>query len=236
MEILINKLPEDWQALFKEAFSKPYAKKLFAYLTAQIAQGKTIYPEKKDWFKAFEITPLSSVKCVIIGQDPYHGENQANGLAFSVNSATKIPPSLKNIYKEIQQTFNGASPKHGDLTYWSKQGVLLINAALTVEADKPGSHLQKGWLEFTQNIIAKLNSQPEGIVFLSWGAFAHSLTKAINLNKHCVIKTTHPSPLGANRASRAAPAFIGSQCFQLANKWLIEQNQTPIDWQIDNDY
>jgi len=200
--------------------------KLFAFLDSR--KHQTIYPAQENWYAALEHTDFDTVKVVIIGQDPYHGPNQAHGLSFSVPVGEKIPPSLRNIYKELETDpeldFN--VPEHGCLTHWADQGVLLLNAILTVEAGQPGSHQKRGWEQFTGAIIAQLNAHREHLVFMLWGKYAQEKGSGIDLNRHYVLQTTHPSPLSAYRG------FLGCGHFSKANAWLIAHNQSPVDWQL----
>lgn len=228
MEIDLEKIHSSWWPCLREALASPYMASLSDFLEHQLDAGKTIYPAKKDWFKAFELTPLSSVRVVIIGQDPYHGEGQAQGLSFSVPSNFPLPPSLKNIYKELYQ--NTYAPSSGDLTRWAEQGVLMLNAALTVEQGLAGSHAKKGWLEFTRDCLSAVNNQPSPVVFLAWGKFAHGLCNFVDQSKHCVIKTSHPSPLGATKSGSDFCAFLGSGCFAKVNLQLERWGKKPIDW------
>jgi uracil-DNA glycosylase len=180
-------------------------------------------------FDAFNQCPLKKLKVIIIGQDPYHGPNQANGLSFSVSKGVTIPPSLKNIFKEISNNIpTFTTPIHGDLSYWAKQGVLLLNAILTVEANKPGSHKKMGWEEFTNEVITKLNHEKTNLVFLLWGNFAQSKAVLIDANKHLVLTAAHPSPL-------ARGAFFGNKHFSKTNAYLKLNNQVPIDWDLNVD-
>lgn len=198
------------------------------YKTANIKTeyNKDIYPKKESIFKALELTPLKDVKVVILGQDPYHGEGQANGLSFSVNKGIKLPPSLRNIYKELEQDLGIPTPTHGDLTNWSKQGVLLLNSVLTVEKGKPGSHKNMGWQEYTDGIIKQISEEKENIVFILWGKYAESKKELIDNNKHKIIISTHPSPFSARKG------FFGSKPFSRTNNYLKEHNKKEIDWNI----
>jgi len=199
-----------------------------SYITApniSIKEQNT-FPDKKNIFKALELTPLENVKVVILGQDPYHGEGQANGLAFSVNKDIKIPPSLKNIYKELNTDLNIEIPTHGDLTHWAKQGVLLLNSVLTVEPGRPGSHANIGWERYTDQIIKQISTEKEHIVFILWGKYAESKKYLIDESKHLTIISTHPSPFSARKG------FFGSKPFSRANAFLIEKGMDPIDWEI----
>jgi len=197
---------------------------LFGFLDAQ--HDKTIYPAKANWYAALQHTDFDQVKVVIIGQDPYHGPNQAHGLSFSVPPGEKIPPSLRNIYKELDSDpeIVFSTTRHGCLAHWADQGVLLLNAVLTVEANKPGSHRNKGWESFTDCIIAQLNQHREHIVFMLWGKYAQQKGRAIDSGHHLLLQTTHPSPLSAHRG------FLGCGHFSKANAWLTAHSQTPVRW------
>jgi uracil-DNA glycosylase len=184
------------------------------------------YPSKKDIFKALELTPFDKVKVVILGQDPYHGKDEANGLAFSVNRDIKIPPSLKNIYKELNSDLGIPIPNHGDLTNWSKQGVLLLNSILTVEPDKPASHRKIGWEEYTDSIIKEINDKKENIVFILWGKYAQEKGKYIDRDRHMVIESPHPSPFSARKG------FFGSKPFSKCNTYLKGKGIEEIDWRL----
>jgi len=223
-------LDGQWKAHFEKQFSLPYMEQLRATLKHELAAGQVVYPPKDQWFHAFECTPFDQVKVVIVGQDPYHGEGQAHGLSFSVPDGIKVPPSLKNIYKELNRDMGLPVPSSGNLEHWAKQGVLLLNAALTVRASDAGSHSKLGWLTFTNSCIQHINEHKQGVVFLAWGRFAHNVCAQVDTQKHCVIKTSHPSPLGATKQGRDFSAFIGSGCFSQANDYLLEHGQAPIHW------
>ena len=212
--------------LLKTEQAKPYFIKIKNFLNAQDQCNKVIYPPKADIFNAFTLTPFSAVKVVIIGQDPYHGPGQAHGLCFSVQAGIKPPPSLINIYKELQQDLNIPPAEHGNLQAWAKQGVLLLNASLTVEAHQAGSHAGIGWSQFTDKIIIELNQHPEPIVFMLWGSFAHKKCACIDANRHCVLTAPHPSPLSAYRG------YFGCKHFSKANDFLAKNNRQPIEWQL----
>lgn len=221
------RLETSWLEILKEEFDKEYMKNIKNFLIEEIQKGKIIYPNPKNIFRAFEKTPFSEVKVVILGQDPYHGPGQAQGFCFSVNEGTRLPPSLQNIYKELNQSLQIHIAKNGDLTKWAEQGVLLLNAILTVEGWKPTSHSKIGWEDFTDVVIQKISEQKENIIFLLWGAFAQSKEKLIDTSKHFILKTTHPSPFSAHRG------FLGSNCFKETNEILEKIGKTPIDWSIE---
>jgi len=188
--------------------------------------GTNSFPSRENIFRALELTPINKAKVVILGQDPYHGEGQANGLAFSVNKGIKIPPSLKNIFKELKEDMGCEIPNHGDLTKWAKEGVLLLNSILTVEKDKPGSHRKIGWEEYTNSIIKEISEKREHIVFILWGKYAESKKELIDEKKHMIIISPHPSPFSARRG------FFGSKPFSRTNKYLERNGIKPIDWCI----
>jgi len=219
-------LPDDWLAVLGGEFEQPYMQNLKAFLAKEKAQGKVIYPHSSDWFNAFKYTPLNQVKVVILGQDPYHGPNQAHGLCFSVRPGVKTPPSLVNIYKELQSDLGIQPVNHGYLTSWAKQGVLMINAVLTVEQANAGSHQKKGWEQFTDKVIHVINEQLDGVVFLLWGSYAQKKAAFVDQNKHLVLKSVHPSPLSAHRG------FFGNHQFSQANEFLISRGKQPINWQL----
>lgn len=217
------KIEESWKEVLKEEFEKDY----FVNLTSFVRQEykvKTIYPKASNIFNAFNLCPFDKIKVVILGQDPYHEPNQAHGLCFSVLDPTPAPPSLKNIFKEINLDLGITPLERGDLTRWASQGVLLLNATLTVEAHKAGSHQGKGWEEFTDRVIFNLANRKSGLVFLLWGSYAQKKGEFIDQTKHLVLKSVHPSPLSAHRG------FFGNHHFSQANNYLIAQGQLPIDW------
>lgn len=214
-----------WNQIIDEESQKEYYQNLMKFLDQEY-QTKIIYPPKDQLFTCFELCSYQQVKVVILGQDPYHGENQAHGLCFSVPKGTKIPPSLKNIYKELKADLGIDAPTHGNLVEWAKQGVFLLNAVMSVEAKKAGSHQKKGWEIFTDTIIKKLNERDKGIVFLLWGNWAIKKADLIHNPQHVILTSAHPSPLSASRG------FLGSKPFSKVNQALIEMNQTPIDWRI----
>jgi uracil-DNA glycosylase len=216
-----------WLKILKDEFDKPYMVSLREFLKEEKQAGHKIYPKNADIFNAFNKTPFDRLEVVILGQDPYHGENQAHGLSFSVQKGITIPPSLRNIYKELLTDIPGFTiPNHGDLTEWSQQGVLLLNASLTVRAASPGSHQKKGWETFTDTVIKKISDEKEGIVFILWGSFAQAKAVLIDETKHYIIKSPHPSPFSAERG------FFGSKPFSKTNAILIKEGKKPIDWQI----
>ena len=219
-------LDPSWQRVLGAEFDKPYMQNLAAFLAAERAAGKVIFPPEPLVFNAFNHTPFEQVRVVIIGQDPYHGEGQAHGLSFSVPEGIKPPPSLVNIFKEIESDLGVAMSGLGDLTPWANQGVLLLNAMLTVEQASAGSHQKKGWEAFTDAAIAALNAEREGLVFLLWGGYAQKKCKAIDQTKHLVLQSAHPSPLSVYRG------FYGSKPFSQINQYLTARGQTPIQWQF----
>ena len=216
-------LETSWNTILKDEFEKPYFKDLIRFVDSEY-ETKTIYPPKEKVFAAFDSTPFDQLKVVILGQDPYHGPNQANGLSFSVNEGIKLPPSLQNIYKELNADLGNEISTSGDLSDWAKQGVLLLNATLTVEASKAGSHQKKGWEEFTDQVISSLAENREHLVFILWGSYAQKKGKKIDRTKHFVIETAHPSPLSVYRG------FWDSKPFSKTNDYLKSKNITPIIW------
>lgn len=222
-------LESSWKEALIGEFNKPYIANLKAFLKTEKEKKKIIYPKGSDIFKAFELTPLSEVKVVILGQDPYHGINQAHGLCFSVKPNIALPPSLVNIYQELRDDLNIPPASHGCLTHWAEQGVLLLNSVLTVEMGKANSHQGKGWELFTDEVIRLLNNQERRIVFVLWGSYAQKKGHAIDGKKHLVIQSVHPSPLSAYRG------FFGSRPFSKINQFLLSNGQKPIDWQLPAD-
>ncbi len=219
-------LSTDWAPYLQQEFSQPYMQQLRQFLQAEKENKKIIYPHSKDIFRAFHETPLDQVKVVILGQDPYHGPGQANGLSFSVHQHTKIPPSLMNIYKELRSDLGIESPTHGCLDSWAEQGVLLLNSVLTVEQGQPASHQGKGWEQFTDKMIDILNAKKNSVAFILWGAYAQKKGQFIDPNKHFVLASPHPSPFSANKG------FFGSRPFSRVNFYLKSKNFSPIDWSI----
>jgi uracil-DNA glycosylase len=217
-------LIDAWQQQVGEQFAMPYMAELKAFLQAEKQAGKTIFPAGGDIFNSLNRTPFEQVKVVIIGQDPYHGPGQAHGFSFSVLPGVKIPPSLRNIYKELQQDTGLQPPSHGCLTSWADQGVLLLNAVLTVEQSNAGAHQGKGWETFTDAVIKVLNEKRERLVFMLWGSYAHKKGKFLDTDRHLVLKSVHPSPLSAHRG------FLGCGHFSQCNTYLSDTNQLPINW------
>ncbi len=215
---------ETWKYKLTPELEKPYFKSLAKYIEKERDLFK-VYPKPNETFNALNLTSFEDVKIIIIGQDPYHGANQAHGLSFSVNRGIKTPPSLNNIFKELQSDLGLQIPNHGNLTSWANQGVLLLNATLTVRAGEPGSHQKQGWEEFTDAIISLISKEKQHCVFLLWGNFAKSKRNLIDLEKHLVLEAAHPSPL-------ARGAFFGCKHFSKANNYLIKHHINPIDWKI----
>jgi uracil-DNA glycosylase len=221
------KMESSWKDALKSEFSKPYFQQIVTFLKTEKAAGKIIYPPGALIFNAFNQTPFARVKAVIIGQDPYHGPGQAHGLSFSVPNGIKPPPSLVNIFKEIQTDIGVAMPQgYGNLTKWAEQGVLLLNAALTVRANEPFSHANFGWADFTNAVIQKLSDERSGIVFLLWGKFAQEKQNLIDETKHTVLKAAHPSPFSADKG------FFGCRHFSKTNDFLAKQGLAPVDWKL----
>ena len=222
---MIN-LHESWRGPLQPQFDAPYMSVLKAFLTDEKAAGKSIYPKGSEWFAALDATPLELVRVVILGQDPYHGEGQAHGLCFSVQHGVRPPPSLMNIYKEMKTDLGIDPPKHGHLSSWAEQGVLLLNSVLTVEAHKATSHQGKGWEKFTDEIIRLVNDQPHPVVFILWGSYAQKKAAFVDQSKHLVLKSVHPSPLSAHNG------FLGSKPFSQANAFLKSKGRGEIDWRL----
>lgn len=219
-------IEESWKDRLAEEFGKEYFKKIVDFLKVEKQAGKTIYPPGPLIFNAFNTTPFRNVKVVILGQDPYHGQGQAMGLSFSVPQGIKPPPSLVNIYKELHDDIGMDTPHHGDLTKWAKQGVLLLNASLTVEAGNANSHAGIGWHTFTNAVIKKISDELEGVVFILWGNFARQKKELIDTGKHFVLESAHPSPFSVTK-------FLGCRHFSKANKILQDQGKKAIDWTLD---
>ena len=218
------KIEQSWKEVLEGEFSKEYFTKLTDFVKAEYNGGTPIYPPAKLIFNAFDHCPFDKVKVVILGQDPYHGTGQANGLCFSVNKGIPFPPSLLNIFKEIQSDLGTPIPQDGDLTRWSDQGVLLLNATLTVRASQAGSHQKRGWEEFTDAAIRELASRRNGLVFILWGSYAQKKGAFIDRNKHLVLTSAHPSPLSAYNG------FFGNKHFSRANEYLKAHGEAEIDW------
>jgi uracil-DNA glycosylase len=217
------KIAESWKKLLQDEFKKPYFNKLTDFVKEEY-QNHTIYPPGRLIFNAFDKCSFEDTKVVVLGQDPYHGEGQANGLCFSVNDGVAIPASLRNIFKEINQDLGKAIPKSGNLERWAEQGVFLLNATLTVQAAEAGSHQKKGWEEFTDAVVKIIAEQKESIVFMLWGAYAHKKGEFVDTNKHLVLKAGHPSPL-----NKTSP-FVGCKHFSLANEYLKSKGLKEIEW------
>ena len=221
-------LEPSWLQVLSDEFDKDYMIQLKKFLKDEKETGRKIYPKGSDIFNAFNKTPFDKVKVVILGQDPYHGPNQAHGLSFSVQKGIAVPPSLQNIYKELSTDNSGFKiPNTGDLSEWAEQGVLLLNATLTVRATEAGSHQKKGWEKFTDTVIKKISDEKKGVVFILWGNYAQSKSELIDDSKHLIIKSTHPSPLAVGRGG-----FFGSKPFSKTNAYLEKQGEKPINWQI----
>ncbi len=221
-----NKINKSWALHLKEEFKKPYMIELMQFLKEEKDSGKNIYPDQDQIFDAFHMTPLENVKVIILGQDPYHGADQAHGLSFSVKKGIKPPPSLVNIFKDLKDDLGIDLPPHGCLEGWAKQGVLLLNAVLTVEDNKAGSHHKKGWEIFTDTVIEVLNSEKENLVFILWGNSAQKKASKVDPHKHLILRSPHPSPLSCHRG------FLGSKPFSLANKYLKDHGQVIINWNL----
>jgi uracil-DNA glycosylase len=219
-------LEPSWLQQLGAEFDKDYMRSLREFLMQRKQQGATIYPAGANYFAAFDHTPFDDVKVVMLGQDPYHGPGQAHGLCFSVPEGIAQPPSLVNIFKEIENDLGIAAPAHGNLQAWARQGVLLLNSVLTVEQANAGSHQGKGWEQFTDEVIARLNAEREGIVFMLWGAYAQRKGQIIDTGRHLVLKAPHPSPLSAYRG------FFGCGHFSQANAYLQQRGEQPINWQL----
>ena len=220
------KLEPSWKARVGDYLQRPDMQALSEFLRAELKAGKTIYPPPKKIFAALDTTPFDNVKVVIIGQDPYHGPNQAHGLCFSVMPGVAFPPSLENILKEVQSEFAFPRPDHGCLISWARQGVLLLNSVLTVERGRPESHKGKGWEGFTDAVVDHLNRERENLVFLLWGSYAQAKGKLVDGRRHLVLKAPHPSPLSAHRG------FFGCGHFSKTNNWLAEHGLAPVDWRL----
>ena len=219
-------IEDSWKAALIEEFEKPYFAEIRRFLQEEKAAGKIIYPPGSLIFNAFNSTPFEKVRVVILGQDPYHGASQAHGLCFSVQHGVKPPPSLVNIYKELKDDVGFEIPKHGNLQKWTEQGVFLLNAMLTVEANQPASHQKKGWEEFTNAVIQKLSKERNGLIFILWGNFAQQKAVLIDESKHTILKAAHPSPFSAYNG------FFGCKHFSKTNEILKARGEVEIDWQV----
>lgn len=219
------KMEDGWKSQLKSQFDQPYMKELRAHLLARGKSGATIYPAAADWFTAFNLTPFDQVKVVILGQDPYHGPNQAHGLCFSVLPGVRIPPSLRNIYKELESDLGIKPVSHGYLESWARQGVFLLNSVLTVEDGQAASHQGQGWEVFTDAVIDALNTQSENTVFMLWGGYAKRKGQMIDQKRHLVLQSAHPSPLSVR-------GFTGCRHFSQANDYLLQRGRTPVEWQL----
>ncbi|MCX6738726.1 MAG: uracil-DNA glycosylase [Candidatus Parcubacteria bacterium] len=217
------KIEPSWKKILSDEFDRPYFAKLTDFVRNEY-QGETVYPPPKFMFQAFELCPFDKVKVVILGQDPYHGPKQANGLCFSVNEKISIPPSLQNIYKEISNDLAVSPPSTGNLTHWAEQGILLLNATLTVRANAPGSHQHQGWEEFTDAVIQELSDKKENLVFLLWGKYAQEKGSKIDKGKHLVLTAAHPSPFSAYHG------FFGCKHFSKTNEYLKKHGEKDIKW------
>lgn len=221
------KIEESWKEVLKTEFTKSYFQQAVTFIKMEKSQGKTIYPPGQLIFNAFDKTPFDKVKVVLLGQDPYHGAGQAMGLSFSVPDGVPPPPSLINIFKELNSDIGMPIPKTGNLTKWATQGVLLLNAVLTVRANEAASHAKIGWMEFTNAVISKISKEKENVVFLLWGRFAQEKQSLIDETRHLVLKAAHPSPLGAHKG------FFGSRHFSKTNEYLVKNGKDAIDWLLN---
>lgn len=220
------KIGESWKVPLSTEFDSPYMADLKAFLQEQKQEGRRIFPKGSEYFRALDLTPLDEVRIVILGQDPYHGEGQAHGLCFSVQPGVRIPPSLVNIYKEMQADLGISPVRHGFLEHWAKQGVLLLNSVLTVEMGRAASHQGKGWERFTDAVIRAVNEQEKPVVFILWGSYAQKKAAFVDSGRHLVLKSVHPSPLSAHNG------FFGTRPFSQANAFLEKHGRKPIDWQL----
>jgi uracil-DNA glycosylase len=220
------RIEESWKQVLESEFRKPYFRQITEHIKTEKRQGKVIYPPGPMIFNAFEKTPVDKVKVVIIGQDPYHGPGQAMGLSFSVPPGVNPPPSLINIFKELHEDVGAPIPKHGDLTKWAVQGVMLLNASLTVRAGEPMSHSKIGWHIFTNAVISKISEIKDNVVFLLWGKFAQEKKELLDSGKHLILKSVHPSPLSANNG------FFGNRHFSKTNTYLMQKGLDPVDWAL----
>ena len=222
----MNNLTTTWKDILGEEKEKEYFKNILSFIENERKQGKIIYPPNKDMFNAFSYTPFDKLKVVLIGQDPYHGPNQAHGLSFSVKEGIAFPPSLQNIFKELHDDIGCDIPKSGSLVKWAKEGVLLLNAVLSVEANKAASHENIGWQQFTDYVISRINEEKEGLIFILWGGFAKRKCQMIDKKKHFILEAPHPSPLSCYRG------FFGSKPFSKTNEILRKLGKEEIDWDL----
>lgn len=220
------KIEDEWKEILKDEFKQPYFEQIVTFIKTEKVAGKIIYPPGGLFFNAFDKTPFSKVKVVLLGQDPYHNKGQAHGLSFSVPDGVQLPPSLQNIFKELKADIGMATPASGNLEKWAMQGVLLLNASLSVRQNEPGSHSKTGWLQFTDAVISKISEKKEGIIFLLWGRFAQEKQSLIDETKHHVLKAAHPSPFSADKG------FFNCRHFSKTNELLALQNKNPIDWKL----
>ncbi|WP_414901125.1 uracil-DNA glycosylase [Sphingomonas flavalba] len=223
------KLHASWRAPLTAEFASPYMQALKQFLLAEKAAGKHIFPRGGEYFRALDLTPLDTVRVVILGQDPYHGAGQAHGLCFSVRPGVRTPPSLVNIYKELHADLGLAPPRHGFLEHWARQGVLLLNSVLTVEMGRAASHQKQGWERFTDAVIALVNDSPRPVVFMLWGSYAQRKAAFVDQRRHLVLKAPHPSPLSAHTG------FFGCRHFSQANAFLERHGRQPVDWALPED-
>ncbi|EKF60304.1 uracil-DNA glycosylase [Agrobacterium albertimagni AOL15] len=223
------RLEDSWKAVLGDEFAQPYMRHLKVFLQAEKAAGKQIFPKGAEYFRALDLTPLDEVRVVILGQDPYHGAGQAHGLCFSVRPGVRIPPSLVNIYKELQSDLGIAPARHGSLEHWAQQGVLLLNSVLTVEEARAASHQGQGWERFTDAVIRAVNEDCEHVVFMLWGSYAQKKAAFVDGSRHLVLKAPHPSPLSAHNG------FFGCRHFSQANEYLLSKGRNAIDWQLPSE-
>jgi uracil-DNA glycosylase len=219
-------LHESWKVPLLPEFNSDYMAALKSFLVAEKAAGKQVYPKAAEWFRALDLTPLDKVRVVILGQDPYHGPGQAHGLCFSVKPGVRPPPSLLNIFKELESDLGIPRARHGFLEHWAEQGVLLLNSVLTVEMAKAASHQRKGWERFTDAVIRRINDKPEPVIFLLWGAYAQKKAAFVDTSRHLVLKAAHPSPLSAHNG------FLGCKHFSQCNAFLESKGLAPINWSL----
>jgi len=222
----VSDAPQTWRDVLQQEKGKPYFQELLRFVEGERASGAVIYPKNSEIFNALHLTPFSDVRVVILGQDPYHGPNQAHGLCFSVQPPTPPPPSLVNIFQELNSDLGVPRPSHGCLESWAQQGVLLLNSVLTVQEGKPGSHAGHGWETFTDRVIQELNEKRQHLVFMLWGAHAQRKAAFVDRSRHCVLEAPHPSPLSAHRG------FLGCKHFSKANDYLVATGQKPVSWAI----